>query len=251
LYLAGDDADGVKVPFRLIGSEDHEFISSIIVGTNKQNEVKDDQFWALKPFMKNLEEYCKEQDADSRIYIERRENQYRNEANERTRICKPRDLLKSVAAMFFFQPHRAARDYRGIKAEFSDKMFRDEHSVVPYHAAALAAYRIDFAIRNRRVQSAWGIYKYFVMSAVGYRFTEGAALFGLRRGQQEKVGKSIIDLVLNDDVFIDFYAKIARVLDGMIKGQGIDSREKIRDFIRTETTVKDFLTRVSRLKISR
>lgn len=115
LFLAGEHAEGVSVPFRLIGSNDPEFVSTIIVGTNRQNEVKEEQFWALTPFMKDLEEYCREQPADVRIFIERRENQYRNETVERTRVCKPSELVKSMAAMFLFQPHRSARDYRGIR----------------------------------------------------------------------------------------------------------------------------------------
>ncbi len=53
--------------------------------------------------------------------------------------------------MFIFQPHRAARDYRGIRKEFSEKIFRDEHSVVQYHVAAFASYKIDSAIRHKRV----------------------------------------------------------------------------------------------------
>ena len=52
-------AKEIKVPFRLIGSRDDEFVSSIIFGTNRQNPVRDDQFWALRPFMKSFEEYCR------------------------------------------------------------------------------------------------------------------------------------------------------------------------------------------------
>ena len=96
LFLARDRIDGVNVPLRLIGSKDSDFVSTIIVGTNKQNEVKDDQFWALLPFMKDLEEYCRAQSDDKLILIERRENQYRNVKAERTRIFKPAELMKAI-----------------------------------------------------------------------------------------------------------------------------------------------------------
>jgi hypothetical protein len=55
LFQAGEGLENVNVPIRLIVSNDPEFVSTIIIGTNRQNEVKDDQFWALKPFMKDLE----------------------------------------------------------------------------------------------------------------------------------------------------------------------------------------------------
>lgn len=118
------------MPLRIISSRDPDFVSKIIVGTNKQNEVRQDQFWALLPFMKDLETYSGAQTDDNKILIERRDNQYRDVASERTRIMRPSDLMKAAAAMFFYQPHRAARDHRGIQKEFSDRIFIEGHSVV-------------------------------------------------------------------------------------------------------------------------
>ena len=87
---ARDDlAQSIQVPFRLIGSRDDDFVSSIIVGTNRQNLVRDEQFWALRPFMKSFEEYCRNLDSEEIIYFERRDNQYRNQDIERTRIMQP------------------------------------------------------------------------------------------------------------------------------------------------------------------
>lgn len=115
-----DLGEAIYVPFRLIGSKDDDFVSSIIVGTNRQNPVRDEQFWALRPFMKSFEEYCRGLDADNIIYFERRENQYRRQNVERTRVMQPSALMKAVAAALLAQPHRAARDYRGILAEGAD-----------------------------------------------------------------------------------------------------------------------------------
>ena len=60
---------GVNIPFRLIGTKDDDFISSIISGTNRQNAVREEQFWALRPFMKNFEEYCNSLDDDHKIFL--------------------------------------------------------------------------------------------------------------------------------------------------------------------------------------
>ena len=240
LYLAGDHARGVSVPFRLIGSNDPEFVSTIIVGTNRQNEVKEEQFWALTPFMKDLEEYCKEQPTEIRIFIERRENQYRNETVERTRVCKPSELVKSMAAMFLFQPHRSARDYRGIRQEFSSKIFQVGHSVVPYHVAAFASYKTDFLIRNRRVPNAVGIYKYYVLSALGRQLTGGKEIFELKRSKQEEICSALIDTFINEDALVILYTKVSKILDKMIATNAINTREKVRDYIRTDATAKAF-----------
>lgn len=63
-----ESSAGVNIPFRLIGTKDDDFISSIIAGTNRQNPVREEQFWALRPFMKNFEEYCQSLDDDHRIF---------------------------------------------------------------------------------------------------------------------------------------------------------------------------------------
>ncbi len=245
LFLAGERADGVQVPFRLIGSNDPNFVASIIVGTNKQNKINDDQFWALTPFLKNLEEFSRSQDEKSRIFIERRENQYREEAVERTRICRPRELVKAVAAMFLFQPHRAARDYHGIVHDFRTQLFQDNHSVTPYHAAALASYWIDFAIRNSRVSSDWGLYKYYVMTAIGCKATSGQQIFKLPARQIERASREIISLVSSEKDLTAEFKRAAQFMGRRVGKGSLKNREKVRDFIRSDSLANEFVTHFS------
>lgn len=47
----------VMVPVRLIGTQDEDVIRAIIRATNRQTEVKDDQFFAVQDFPKELELY--------------------------------------------------------------------------------------------------------------------------------------------------------------------------------------------------
>ncbi|PSJ64910.1 AIPR family protein [Kumtagia ephedrae] len=240
LFLAGNKAKGVQVPIRLIGSIDPDFVSSIIVGTNKQNEVKEDQFWALTPFMKNLEEYSREQDEEIRLFIERRENQYRNELIERTRICKPSDLVKAVAAMFLSQPHRAARDYRGIRKEFSSQIFQETHFVPLYHAAAFASYRADFALRNRRINGSWGIYKYYALAAAGQRLGGEHDVFSLKKSKQEAIATAIIELFRDEASLVKHYKEVVSILEKIAGLTHAASRERLRDFLRTESVASQF-----------
>jgi hypothetical protein len=149
----------------LIGATDESFISSIIVGTNSQNQVRGEQFWALRPFLKNLEEYAQQQGHNA-IYLERRENQYRDKNIERTRVIKPSELVKTVAAMYLFEPNRAARDFRAIRREYDALIFQDDHSVIPYHIACLANYKFEFLVRNQRVDRSRRIYKLYVLFTI-------------------------------------------------------------------------------------
>lgn len=165
-----DAAKEINVPLRIIGSSDPDFIGKIIIGTNKQNEVREDQFWALLPFMKDLETYCSEKEGDERILIERRDNQYRDATIERTRIMKPSDLMKVAAAAFLFQPNRAARDHRSIRKEFTDKIFLQNHNVTLYHMAALSLYRFDYLVRTSKVPRAHALNKFYAIYALVRKF---------------------------------------------------------------------------------
>ena len=108
------------MPFRLIGTSEPEFVSDVIVGTNSQNPVKLEQIWALRPFMKDLEEYFTAGQKPLQLFLERRENQYLDESIEKTKIIKPQDLIKALTAIFKLKPQTASRDWRKIKQEYED-----------------------------------------------------------------------------------------------------------------------------------
>ncbi|MBB3995536.1 hypothetical protein GGR95_003193 [Sulfitobacter undariae] len=235
-----ESAASISVPLRLIGSSDPDFIAKIIVGTNKQNEVREDQFWALLPFMKDLEIYCSGQDGDARILIERRDNQYRDVAIERTRIMKPSDLMKVAAAAFFFQPNRAARDHRGIRKEFADKIFLQDHSVELYHMAALSLYKFDYLVRTTKIPRSYVINKFFVLYALVRQYWGTANILEAHPKQRAKVHKSVMAIILDNDEYTAHIENVSSHIDKLIAASGAKTREQVRDFIRTESFSDNF-----------
>ncbi|MEZ8312936.1 AIPR family protein [Vibrio splendidus] len=239
-----DHIDNIYVPLRLIGCSSTDFVSSVIVGTNRQNEVKEDQFWALRPFMKDLEEYCASQSSDLRIYLERRDNQYRNISIERTRILRPSDLMKVAAAMFFFQPNRAARDHRGIRKEFSERIFSEEHNVELYHVAALALYKFDYLVRTGKVERSRVIFRFYALYALVRSHWDRPTILDAPPKSQKKVSKLVMEILKDNDKFSELIENVARHLESIIDENEVVGREKIRDFIRTENVAKQFTIRM-------
>ena len=237
-----DKAEFISVPLRLIGCSDTDFVASVIIGTNRQNEVREDQFWALLPFMKDLEEYCAAQSSDARIYIERRDNQYRDISIERTRILRPSDLMKVAAAMFFFQPHRAARDHRGIRKEFSGRVFSRDHNVELYHLAAFALYKFDYLVRTAKIDRSRVIFRFYALYALVRRHWKTPNLLEALPKSQKKIRDLVISVLNDNDQFAIQIEEVATHLEKIISESNINSREKIRDHIRTESVV-DELTR--------
>jgi hypothetical protein len=240
LFNNRESSGEVNVPFRLIGTKDDDFISSIIAGTNRQNPVREEQFWALRPFMKSFEEYCNSLDDDHRIYFERRENQFRGQKVEKARIIQPSALMKAVAATLLNQPNRAARDYRGISLEYQDKLFKDEHDVRPYYASCYLHYKLDFLWRNQRIDSSLKIYRYYLMAAIGRTAFGSGDVFSKRKSDIEQISDRVIRFCDNETVMKSVIEKIGRALNRRISSMGIDAREKLRDTIRSETFAKAF-----------
>lgn len=235
-----ENTDNIFVPLRLIGCSDPDFVSSIIIGTNRQNEVREDQFWAMKPFMKDLEEYCASQETEDRIYIERRDNQYRDLIIERTRIFRPSDLMKAAAAMFFYQPHRAARDHRGIRNEFSNLVFSENHNVELYHIAALALYKFDYLVRSSKVDRSRAIFRFYALYSLVRERWATPDILDASPKRQKNIKNEILSILKDNDLFTSKIDNIANHLEKIIDESGITTREKIRDYIRTEHVVDQF-----------
>lgn len=245
VLLAEDVSQSIQVPFRLIGSKDDDFVSSIIVGTNRQNPVRDEQFWALRPFMKNFEEYCRNLDSEEIIYFERRDNQYRNQENiERTRIMQPYVLMKAVAACLLFQPQRAARDHRGILSDYESTIFLDEHDVRIYHAVCYLYYRLEFLWRNQRIDNRYKTFRYYILAGIGLQMTGATNVFGMKKGKIATTAEAIIQLSKDEDSLKAAVIRIAQVIDERLLEMGISSQERIRDTIRSETFSSTFRERL-------
>ena len=241
---ASDMLESIQVPLRLIGSKDDDFVSSIIIGTNRQNPVRDEQFWALRPFMKSLEEYSRNLDAEEIILLERRDNQYRNQEVERTRVMQPSVLMKAVAACLLFQPQRAARDYRGILSEYEAKIFLDDHDVRVYHAVAYLYYRMEFLWRNQKIENNYKTFRYYILAGIGLWTTEGRNIFALKKAKIASICEEIVALAKSEEDLKNAIISIVDIVEARLKEMSVTNQERVRDTIRSETFSTTFRDRV-------
>jgi len=143
--------EGVRVPVRLIATQDEGVFASIIRATNRQSEVKEDQFFALTDFAKRLEQFFQSGPVARHLYYERRSRQYDSHTGEKTRIISHPNLVKAYGAMFGGEPHRTTRDFAALSAKVGKEMFLDDDRLEPYYTAASAFYRLEFEFRNQRL----------------------------------------------------------------------------------------------------
>lgn len=236
LFNNRENIKGVYVPFRLIGTNDDRFISSIIVGTNSQNKINEEQFFALKPFVKNLEEYCQSIDDHLKIFIERRENQYQREQIERARIMQLQVLMKAISATLLNQPNRSTRDYKKVFKESENLVFQEDDNVLLYHSVAYLYYRLEFLWRNQKIDSSYKIYRFYILWAVYHNVTNGVDVLGIKKPKDvTALANSIIAMAADEDKFKKMVKLYAVKLAALASELSPENREKLRDAIRAET----------------
>ncbi len=236
IYQNRDHLQDVAVPFRLIGSDDDEFISSIIVGTNSQNQVKPEQFLALLPFVKNLEEYARSVEEEYRVFIERREYQYQHESIERARIMPLPVLMKSVSATILKQPNRSPRDYKKLFKDNTAILFTEKSDVQLYHAVAYLYYRLEFLWRNSRIDSSLKIFRFYIIWAAFRESTNDVNfLKPIKPSKYAVHADKIIAFAKDEEAFKASVTRYAKSFEKVAKELSPENREKLRDSIRSDT----------------
>jgi len=226
----------VFVPFRLIGTNNDDFISSIIVGTNSQNQIKSEQFIALLPFVKNLEEYCRSTDESIRLFIERRESQYQHETLERSRIISLPILMKAVSATILGQPNRSARDYKKLFKDNEKNLFTERSDVQIYHAIAYLYYKLEFLWRNTRIDASLKIYRFYILWAAYREATENADLLKPMNSNKSSVyADKIIEFAKDEENFKSAIERYGIGFERVISAFPSENREKLRDSIRSDS----------------
>jgi AIPR protein len=158
--------DTVMVPLRLIGTQDEEVIRSIIHATNRQTEVKREQFLAITDFSKSLELFFQAFPEGKTLFYERRTHQYDSQAIEKTRIVIPGSLIRAFAAMFLAEPHATTRSYGALAEKVGKEIFATGHRLEPYYVSAFTLYKLEYLFRNQRLPPEYKPARFHILLAV-------------------------------------------------------------------------------------
>ena len=236
LHAKKDDlADTVRVPFRLIHSQDESVIEDIIRATNRQTEVKDEQFFAMKDFAKKLEAFFKAMPVEIRIYYERRPHQYDSADIEKTRIITHQNLVRAFGAMFLGAPHITTRTFRQLIARVGRDMFVDTDKLEPYYVAAFTLYRLEQLFRSKKIESKYKAARFQILLVVRFLMDQQPLPWMNSRDMATRSQSMIEKLKVDDDVE-RLFISAAQIVDQV-------AGEWDRDFIRTEPVTKSITER--------
>lgn len=217
----------VMVPVRLIGTQDENVINSIIRATNRQTEVKDDQFFAVQEFPKELELFFQTFPDLQKLYYERRSCQYDRLDIEKTRIVVPSNMIRAFAAMFLEEPHRTTRNYAALRAKVGKEIFVEGHRMEPYYTAAFTLYKLEYFFRNRRLEAKYKPARFHMLLAMRI-LGNAEPLPRMNSRDMERYCRKIMETLWDVSKADELIAQAARVVDQAASGNFQ------RDNIRTE-----------------
>ena len=135
--------DDMYVPVKLISTSDIELMNSIVMKTNSQTQILEENFAALAPYHQALEQYYDVM-ADEylpRIYYERRSRQYERQQIPRNHCVTMSAQIKSYVGMFGEKPHAANRYFGQILAQENlndPRLFRDSSRMIEHFVSGYA-----------------------------------------------------------------------------------------------------------------
>lgn len=229
--------DGVSVPVRLIATEDENVIADIIRATNRQTEVKEEQFFASSDTLKHLEQYFSSQPTQRALYLERRLKQHQNSNVERTRVVPFSALVRSFASLMLAEPHRVTRNYKALHERIPDEILNPDHQPAVYFAAASALYRLEFFFRNGTIDRSYSPAKWHLLLASRLEIQTSRPQH-LNSKQAASFAEKLIDAYWDPDkssqIFNSAANCIYRLADGDIK------RDRIRTAPFTQSVLEHY-----------
>ena len=131
LYINRESiSDDVNIVVKFIESPNSDVAADIVTAANSQSQVKQEAFQGLKGKSKLIQKYFDAQNvncaSDSKIYFERRQNEYKDRGYQETRIFDVREIARAFSAMFLAQPYDSARYVKRI-FDLGEYLFHEEH----------------------------------------------------------------------------------------------------------------------------
>lgn len=213
LYIHGKEQDHLQIPIKIIQTTDEDTISKIIIATNTQTEVTDEQLMSLREFHRRLEDFYATFKNNYRLYYERRAKQYDSVQNiEKVRIVSINIQIKATAAMFFDKPHLASR-YYGRLLKSTKEIFDSNHRLMPYYCSTYTLYRLEYMFRNKLLPNEYRKFRYHILMLLKYDMANGK-IPQINEKKIDIICEKIIKCVENNDTLI---IEVEKIMDKIKK----------------------------------
>jgi hypothetical protein len=211
--------EDVNVVVKFIESTDDGSAADIISATNSQSNVPQEAFFGLRTKAKLVRKYFDAQNtavkAESLIYFERRQGEFRGAPVQATRIFDVREIARCYAAMFLNQPHNSARYVNAIFNAGVENLFRDDDHEGYYYAACLALYKYQTLINGRKISAPnYAKLRFHIIQLFKWFVHAKMEVPPPNSGKAPAYAKKLIDVLNSDDKrYIAYFELCQRTID--------------------------------------
>jgi hypothetical protein len=190
------DINNLFVPIKLIITDNEDIKDKIIISTNSQTEIKEEQLLALTKFQKGLEEFYKQM--KDGLYYERRVSQYAADKNiKKKNIVDIREQIKSFVAMFLDEPHVVSGYFGKVYRERKGDIFIKEHKYEPYYISGLTQYLFKHLLNTNKIERKYNKARYHLF-LLFRKITEPYDLIDFKKKKITEYCEQIL-IVLRDE----------------------------------------------------
>ncbi|OIO30481.1 MAG: hypothetical protein COS28_01265 [Nitrospirae bacterium CG02_land_8_20_14_3_00_44_33] len=236
--------DNALIPLKVVITTDSNLRDSIILSTNSQSRITEEQLFALTEFQKLLEDFYLATKHIDNLYYERRTNQYASSGLNRNNIIEIKEQLKSFMAMFLDIPHIVAGNIGKVIKNYNGDFFKKEHDPLPYYIAGLISSKWDKLQKDEDSYREFNKYRYHLFMGFRYLiedmpfekdFIKNIKNYSIRNknGNKEFVYKKLLDAVRLQEIFKNTIDKVINTLkkSDYTRAKGAYSNPITQEFI--------------------
>lgn len=165
-------SENTMITAKVIEVDNPDIVNKIVEATNNQSHVSNEKFLSLKAKSKSVESYFnswnEETEEESKVYFERRDNQYAGLGINDTKIFDIRTIARAFASMFLEIPHTSASYPTQIFEQSGDNLFEDKQNEITYYTAALALYKFNRLFNSKKLPGNFGKYRWHTLMLLKY-----------------------------------------------------------------------------------
>jgi hypothetical protein len=236
------DIEGINsviVPIKVIITEDETLRDKIILSTNSQTEIKEEQLLALTKFQKELEDYYSS--VANGVFYERRPFQYANRPDVKKKsIIEIREQIKSFVAMFLDEPDVVSGYFGKVYRERKDEIFSSEHLFEPYFISGFTQYLFKEFLGNKQIDRKYNKARYHVFMLLR-RLIESEPFqkdFLKTSKKKKSYFANILEVLLDKNKCLRSFESIFKIIDD--SGVDITNQKEIYKKGTTNTLIEAY-----------
>ena len=222
-------SEETNVVIKCMESSNGDNISSVISATNSQTTISREAFFSLKEKSKLVQKYFDIKNSEStpggKIYFERRESEFKNQAYQYSRIFDIKLLCRAYNAMFLNNPYSSARFVSKIFEIQKDDLFKDSDQEAAYYVSALTLYRYNALVNGRKLNAQnYTVAKWHILEIFKYVVHKKVENIKPNSSKMNSYCNKIIGVLQSKDLFEDTFKECFHIVDSL----PIPSRDSVK-----------------------